>query len=327
MLRWAGVGNRGLLQGAGILGGGEYLPATAVARATAPAASTATFQRGSALLNAGVPMVRWLAEVMAGRETGNGIEVAPPWLAGVLALAFKAERQARPPSDCARFTRPDSAHGDREPLVGSTADPSRAGQARLPRFRPKHCKVYASSVGWGAFCGLAYVSSSNTHRPSGGKFSTSRTTQHPTAEWTSRQIIECCAWDRGPPHFLIHDRDGRHGAAFDQWMRNLGISQIRTPFRSPQANSIAERWVRSLRRECLDHLFIFNERHLRSALSIAGARTARSVSAPHAESNRRSAKHATARSSGSPCLAAYITSIIWRHDALDILSAPHKRRE
>ena len=49
--------------------------------------------------------------------------------------------------------------------------------------------------------------------------------------------------------------------------RALGITQIRTPFRSPQANSIAERWVKSLRRECLDYMFIFNECHLRAVLA------------------------------------------------------------
>jgi transposase InsO family protein len=94
-----------------------------------------------------------------------------------------------------------------------------------------------------------------------------QTTRHPTAEWASRQIVECCGWDRDPPRFLIHDRDGRYGAVFDHRVSNLGITQIRTPFRSPQANSIAERWVGSLRRECLDYAFIFNERHLREVLA------------------------------------------------------------
>jgi putative transposase len=92
-------------------------------------------------------------------------------------------------------------------------------------------------------------------------------TQHPTAEWVAQQIVECCGWDRSPPRFLIHDRDSRYGALFDRRLQNLGIAQIRTPFRAPQANSIAERWVRSVRQECLDHTFIFGERHLRRVLA------------------------------------------------------------
>jgi transposase InsO family protein len=92
-------------------------------------------------------------------------------------------------------------------------------------------------------------------------------TSHPTADWTAQQIVECCAWDRWPPRFLIHDRDGRYGVRFDCRMRHLGIKQVRTPFRAPRANSIAERWVKSARTECLDHLFVFNEAHLRRVMS------------------------------------------------------------
>ena len=79
--------------------------------------------------------------------------------------------------------------------------------------------------------------------------------------------MECCGWERSPPRFLIHDRDSRYGALFDRRLKNLGITQVRTPFRVPQANSIAERWVRSARQECLDQTFIFDERHLRQVLA------------------------------------------------------------
>jgi transposase InsO family protein len=92
-------------------------------------------------------------------------------------------------------------------------------------------------------------------------------TPHPTAEWTAQQIVECCGWDYEPPRFLIHDRDNCYGTSFDRRVRRLGIAQARTPFRSPQANAIAERWVRSVRSECLDHVFIFNERHLTKVLA------------------------------------------------------------
>ena len=91
-------------------------------------------------------------------------------------------------------------------------------------------------------------------------------TRHPTAEWVAQQIVECCGWDREPPRFLIYDRDSRYGGIFDRRLHHLGITQIRTPFRAPRANAIAERWVRSARTECLDLVFIFSERHLRHIL-------------------------------------------------------------
>ena len=92
-------------------------------------------------------------------------------------------------------------------------------------------------------------------------------TRHPTADWAVQQIVECCAWDRAPPRFLIHDRDSRYGASFDRRVRGLGIRQVRTLFRSPRANAVAERWVRSARSECSDHLIVFSEAHLRRVLS------------------------------------------------------------
>jgi hypothetical protein len=58
-------------------------------------------------------------------------------------------------------------------------------------------------------------------------------TPYPTAAWTTQQVVECCTWDRGPPRFLIHDRDRIYGTSFDRRVRNLGIAQVRTPFRSP----------------------------------------------------------------------------------------------
>ena len=92
-------------------------------------------------------------------------------------------------------------------------------------------------------------------------------TAHPTAAWTAQQIAECCGWDCQPPRFLVHDRDSCYAASFDRRVRNLGITRARTSFRSPRAYAIAERWVRSVRTECLDHVFIFNERHLQKVLA------------------------------------------------------------
>ena len=67
--------------------------------------------------------------------------------------------------------------------------------------------------------------------------------------------------------FLIRDRDSRFTAVFDEVFASNGVRIIKTPVRSPQANSFAERYVGTLRRECLDHLLIYGERHPRQILA------------------------------------------------------------
>jgi transposase InsO family protein len=90
-------------------------------------------------------------------------------------------------------------------------------------------------------------------------------TSSPSAAWIWRQVIEATPWRRQPTH-LIHDRDAVYGGRFDFRLRQLGIAGIRTPVRSPKANAIAERLVRTIRSECLDHIIVLNERHLRGVL-------------------------------------------------------------
>ncbi len=67
--------------------------------------------------------------------------------------------------------------------------------------------------------------------------------------------------------FLIRDRDRRFTSAFDEVFADGGMRIIKTPVRLPRANSFAERYVGTLRRECLDHLLIYGERHLRQILA------------------------------------------------------------
>ena len=67
--------------------------------------------------------------------------------------------------------------------------------------------------------------------------------------------------------FLIRDRDSKFTTAFDDVFADDGVRILRTPVRSPRANSYAERYVGTLRRECLDHLLIHGERHLRTVLA------------------------------------------------------------
>ncbi len=68
------------------------------------------------------------------------------------------------------------------------------------------------------------------------------------------------------PRFLIHDRDAKFPPTFDTVLAAEGLAIVRTPYRAPDANAIAERWIRSVRRECLDHLLIVSEAHLRRVL-------------------------------------------------------------
>ena len=89
-----------------------------------------------------------------------------------------------------------------------------------------------------------------------------RVTAHPNSAWLAQQMVEACGISREPPRYLIHDRDGCFGASFDRRVASLGIRQIRTPIKVPKANAFAERWVRTIRNECLDHRLIFGHHHL-----------------------------------------------------------------
>ena len=88
-------------------------------------------------------------------------------------------------------------------------------------------------------------------------------TQHPSADWLSRQVTEAFPWDTAP-RFLLRDRDASYGAAFSKRIDAMGIAEVLTAPRSPWQNPYVERVIGSIRRECLDHLIIFNERHLLS---------------------------------------------------------------
>jgi putative transposase len=95
-------------------------------------------------------------------------------------------------------------------------------------------------------------------------------TAHPTGAWTAQQARNLLM-DLGERaarfRFLIRDRDSKFTAAFDQVLAGNGARAIKTPARSPQANSFAERYVGTLRRDCLDHLLIHGEGHLRRVLA------------------------------------------------------------
>lgn len=86
-------------------------------------------------------------------------------------------------------------------------------------------------------------------------------TAHPTAQWTMQQFREAIPADH-PCRFLIHDRDSIFSKQVDQGLRNMGLRVLKTPVRTPVANSICERVFGTLRRECLDFMIPLNEQHL-----------------------------------------------------------------
>jgi len=90
-------------------------------------------------------------------------------------------------------------------------------------------------------------------------------TYSPSATWTGQQMVEAC-FEIEPPRYLIRDRDGIYGERFNRRVAALGIGQVLIARRSPWQNPYVERVIGSIRRECLDHVIILNEQHLRRVL-------------------------------------------------------------
>jgi putative transposase len=91
-------------------------------------------------------------------------------------------------------------------------------------------------------------------------------TGHPTAVWTARQLIQSCGFD-DQPRYLIRDRDAIFGETFQRQVRALQIEDVPTAPKSPWQNPYAERVIGSIRRECLDHVIVLGEAHLRRILA------------------------------------------------------------
>jgi transposase InsO family protein len=92
-------------------------------------------------------------------------------------------------------------------------------------------------------------------------------TTNPTGAWVTQQARNLsCTGLLERTRFLIHDRDSKFSARFDEVFRSEGIKVVKTPIRAPQANAHAERFVRSVRAECLDWLLILSRHHLEHVL-------------------------------------------------------------
>ena len=90
-------------------------------------------------------------------------------------------------------------------------------------------------------------------------------TAQPSAEWIARQLTEACGWEQ-TPKYIVRDRDSAYGEIFTRRLRAMGIRDRPTAPKSPWQNGHTERLIGSLRRECLDHVVVFGERHLRHIL-------------------------------------------------------------
>lgn len=95
-------------------------------------------------------------------------------------------------------------------------------------------------------------------------------TANPTAEWTTQQARHL-SWQLQDgaitARSLIHDRDSKIPPSFDAVFHSEGVAVVKSPYPAPTANTIPERWVGSVRRECLDHLLVVSETHLRPVLT------------------------------------------------------------
>jgi putative transposase len=90
-------------------------------------------------------------------------------------------------------------------------------------------------------------------------------TAHPSAQWTGNQVVQAFPYDSAP-RFLLRDNDSIYGEAFHSQVTHMGIEEIATAYRSPWQNAYVERVIGSIRRECLDHMIVLGENHLRCIL-------------------------------------------------------------
>jgi putative transposase len=90
-------------------------------------------------------------------------------------------------------------------------------------------------------------------------------TAQSTAKWTAQQVVEAFPYDESP-RFLLRNRDGVYGSLFRERVKDMGIEEVLMAPRLPWQNPYAERLIGSIRRDCLDHVIVLNERHLRRIL-------------------------------------------------------------
>src|SRR5438874_7964013 len=91
-------------------------------------------------------------------------------------------------------------------------------------------------------------------------------TRSPTDAWVAQQLREATPYGQAPK-YLIRDNESKFGSSFARVAATSGIKILKTPYHAPRANAICERFMRSVRQECLDHLLIFQEKQLQRVLN------------------------------------------------------------
>jgi hypothetical protein len=221
-----------------------------------------------------------LASSREPRNARYGDPLAPRRLPSLLALEIEIARWST--EDTTGDSPAHSRHEYCEPALGCTADPRRTPHARH-RCRANDRPRRPPSQGWKTFLrnhadGIASMDLFvvptisfqllyrflilQHHRR---VIVWLGVTVHPTTEWIARQLTEAYAWAQ-TPRYIIRDRDGAYGDVLVRRLRAMGIWDRPIEPRSPWQNGHTERLIGSIRRDCLDHVVVFGERHLRHLL-------------------------------------------------------------
>src|SRR5437867_10103558 len=223
------------------------------------------------------------------RDAEHRPAVAATSLPRVLDQALRRAHR-RSPARQRRDRSPGQPNGRGESTLGRPANPCRASQARhrcgrghrVPALMPKHRPLPSQT--WRTFLSnhvRDLVSLDFFTVPTAGfrvlfvlvvlahhrrRVVHFNVTEHPTARWTAQQIVDAFPDDSAPP-YLLRDRDQVYGQQFRHRVKGMGIEEVLTAPHSPWQNPFVERLIGSIRRECLNHVLVLGESHLRRILA------------------------------------------------------------